>query len=112
MMRTPIELIRQLDADAKKFSKVLLLIDVHGKRILIANEDGNRLPLLEDAIRDGGEPVGMIGIMINGDEWSFEKRVLAEDREWADRYLTDFLDEVERANVVHKREENNRNLIN
>jgi hypothetical protein len=111
-MRTPIELIRELDADAKKFSKVLLLVDVHGKRIVIANVDGNRLSLLEDAIRDGGEPVGMIGITINGDEWYFEKRVLAEDWEWADRYLTDFLDEVERANEQHKREENNRDWIN
>jgi hypothetical protein len=111
-MRTPIDLIRELDADAKKFSKVLLLVDVHGKRILIANVDANRLPLLEDAIRDGGEPVGMIGITINGNEWYFEKRVLAEDWEWADRYLTDFLDEVERANEEHKREENNRDLIN
>ena len=111
-MRTPIELIRELDADAKKFSKVLLLVDVHGTRILIANEDGNRLPLLEDAIRDGGEPVGMIGIMINGDEWFFEKRVLAEDWEWADRYLTDFVDDVMRTNEEHKRDENNRNWIN
>jgi hypothetical protein len=87
--RTTLDLIEELDAEAPKFTHVLLVVGFEHTTIFVMNGDANRLAVLNDAIEAGGNPTGLIGLKLHNGQATFYSRVLQEYAEegWAIRYL-------------------------
>jgi hypothetical protein len=100
--RTTVELIEELDAEAPKFTHVLLAVGFEHATIFVRADDPNRLKALNDAVSAGGKPVGLIGLMIGGGHASFSRRALQEyaEEEWATRYLDNLVGKA--AEMLHQ----------
>jgi len=97
MMRTPAELIEQLDAEATKFKIVVLAVMFQeSATIFIRSDRTNRLSALTAALARGGEALGFIGMQDEGETVSFYRRVLpgCEAEGIVSQYLTGITDEV------------------
>ena len=96
-MRTPTELIEELDAEATKFKIVVLVVMFQeSETVLIRSDRGNRLTALATALSRGGEAVGFIGVKDEGKSVSFYRRVLLEHegKELFSEYLASITDEI------------------
>jgi hypothetical protein len=91
--RTTVKLIEELDAEAPKFTHVLLAVGFDHTTVFVRADDPNRLNALNDAVSAGGKPVGLIGLMIGGGHASFSRRALREyaEEEWAISYLDNLI---------------------
>ena len=96
-MRTPTELIEQLDAEATKFKLVVLAVMFQESAIVFIRSDRtNRLSALTAALARGGEAIGFIGMQDEGESVSFYRRVLSgcEAEGLFSQYLASITDEV------------------
>ena len=62
--RTTVELIEELDAEAPKFTHVLLAVGFERTTVFVRAGDPDRLNALNDAVSAGREPVGFIGLKV------------------------------------------------
>jgi hypothetical protein len=58
--RTTIDLIGELDIEAQKFLGCALMVNFKSTTELVFSGAENRLALLDDAVKRGGEPVAML----------------------------------------------------
>jgi hypothetical protein len=100
--RTTAELIEELDAEATKFTHVLLAVGFEHTTIFVRADDPNRLNALNDAVSAGGEPVGLIGVSIADGRASFSRRALQEyaHEEWTIYYLNELI--AKAAEALHQ----------
>jgi hypothetical protein len=100
--RSTVELIQELDAEAPKFTHVLLVVGFEQTTIFVRADDPNRLKALNEAVLAGGEPVGFIGLNVGNGHALFSRRTLKEfvTEEWADRYLRALI--VKAAEALHQ----------
>lgn len=105
-MRSTLDVIKELDAEAKKFADLLLVVAFENTTQFIKAGDSDRLAKLNDAIGQGGEPIGMIGAVDNGTEVFIYKRVLAEhlNDEWIESFLCRVRREVACVHGANERE--------
>jgi len=99
--RTQFDLIEELDQEkAKGFFCLGLVVVIHRTTIkLIFAHDERRLEKLERGMRDGGEPIGMIGFVKESEtSGTFYSQPLAEHagEEWVEDILQELIDEVAR----------------
>jgi hypothetical protein len=96
-MRTTVELIEELKAEAAKFTTVVLVVGFESTNVSIPAEGLDGLKLLNEAVESGGEPIGLIGTVLDGRTMRLYNRVLAEhaDEPWAH----EFMDKVAKAKV-------------
>jgi hypothetical protein len=93
--RTTLDLIHELDAEAKRFTTVLLAVGFEKTSTFIRSNDDNRHQALNDAISEGGTPVALIGLITvcNADRMvskvTLYARLLQEyvEEDWAREYL-------------------------
>jgi hypothetical protein len=65
-MRTTTELIRELHSEAAKFAVVMLVVGFADRgSLFIVDDDPDALPKLEQAMHDGGRPIGLINVAEN-----------------------------------------------
>ena len=81
-MRSTLDVIHELDEEAKKFAHLRLVVCFEQYSLLIRAKDPDRLSKLNDAIGRGGTPIGMVGAIEDGTQIYVHKRPLAE---WSDQ---------------------------
>jgi excisionase family DNA binding protein len=93
-MRTKAELIDELHAEAPRFTLIQLVVGHDNSSTFIQADDPDGLNKLNEAITQGGEPVGFVGAIIEPEPGGLRRvriysRTLAEysDEEWAKRFL-------------------------
>jgi hypothetical protein len=62
-MRSTIDLIQELDTEAEKFWVCVIAVGFEQSTTIIAHSQENRLELLDEAVAQGGEPVGMLAVL-------------------------------------------------
>jgi hypothetical protein len=103
MMRTPTELIEELDAEATKFKIVVLVVMFQeSETIYIRSDRSNRLSVLTAALARSGEAIGFIGMKNEGDSVLLYRRVLPEfkGKEMFSQYLASVSGRV--AEMLHQ----------
>ena len=104
VMGTAVELIAELESEAKKFDFVYLIVDLQADTRYVSNFNQNRLEVLNDMLERGGIPLGFIGFTNNpsGGTWGRQIQPLAAyqgiDRERVYeslRYLAKYIMEYE-----------------
>jgi|HubBroStandDraft_6_1064221.scaffolds.fasta_scaffold886418_1 hypothetical protein len=100
--RTTVELIEELDAEAPKFTHVLLAVGFEHTTIFVRADDPNRLSALNDAVSAGGKPAGFIGLKVRDGHASFSRRALREyaEEEWVVHYLDNLIGKA--AEALHQ----------
>lgn len=85
--RTTADLIAELDTNASSYDKAALIVGFESSTIYIEADNPKRLALLNEAVENGGEPVGWYGI--DHDAGKIEMGLLDEHAEdlWAQKYL-------------------------
>lgn len=88
-MRTTLDLIQELEMEAKNCVHLRLVVCFEDYTVLIGASDPNRIAKLSDAIRQGGTPIGVVGIIAAGTEELPYSRALAEfsDQEYVEPFL-------------------------
>ena len=93
-MRTTPELIQELEEEAKNFTMAAIAVGFESTTVFVFANDPNRLEKLNDAIRAGGEPVGLLAFNLFEGQLAVHSRPLAEYAEetWAPKYLHNLCD--------------------
>jgi hypothetical protein len=103
MIRTPTDLIEELDVEATKFKiVVLVVIFQESGTIYIRSDHSNRRCALTAALARGGEAIGFIGVKEEGDSVLLYRRAFAEyqGKEMFSQYLASISHEV--AEMLHQ----------
>jgi hypothetical protein len=89
MNRSTIDLIRELEQEAGNFTEVALAVGFESTTIFVFSSDHNRQQKLDDAVVQGGEPIGFIGYDFHNKLLSVQTRAVDEhaDEEWVGGYL-------------------------
>jgi hypothetical protein len=80
-MRTTVELIEELEREARSFSQIALVVGFpEGTQFVWCSEGdkAEKIDKLNKLIEEGGEPVGLIGVNIAEDIGSYYLRPLRE----------------------------------
>lgn len=96
-LRTPADLIVELDGEAMKFTIVFLVVTFeHLETVFIRSDHTNRVGGLDEATAQGGDPIGFIGMKADDEGASFYCRVLREyaGEKCFSQYLASNTDEV------------------
>jgi hypothetical protein len=83
------DLIRELHSEAPKFITTRLVVGFQRSSVHINADDPEGLTKLNQAIGEGGEPIGLIGVKIEAGSVRLYSRSLEEYRgeEWAEDFL-------------------------
>ncbi len=96
MTRTTKDLIEELDRESKKFTSLALVVgfEKHTDYVWASDKDG--LAKLNDLVEAGGEPVGLIGAILDSKIATIRARALQEyeDQEWVQRYLGELVQTI------------------
>ena len=103
-MRPTEQLIQELDREAGNFRRCALFMGAEdGSTILIWADDSDRGRTLDEAIKAGGEPVGLIGYRMSGDpgppsgartelhQWHFTTTVRRLEEHAGEDWAADYL---------------------
>ena len=92
MDRTTEDLIEELKMESKKFNLLALLVGFEKRTDFVFASDRDGLTKLNDLVKAGGEPVGLLGFTLDRDSnvGTVRARRLQEyqDEEWAAKYLS------------------------
>jgi hypothetical protein len=77
-MRTTLELIEELEREAKSFDQIALVVGVQEHTQFVWCSDGDKVDKLNKLIEQGGEPVGLVGVRSARDVGCFYLRPLKE----------------------------------
>jgi len=103
-MRSTVDLIQELDAEAQKFWFCSIVVGFETSTIFVAGNQEDRLQMLNEAVEQGGEPIGLIAVIKTIPEKSFADaqtetltlslKVFQEyaHEEWAEKYLGKLLE--------------------
>ena len=88
-MRTPEELIAELDGEKHKFRVLALAIGFQSTTTFVFADEDNALANLKHEMHCGGVPVGFVGIVEDGERHILYSRPLLEheNEAWVDEYL-------------------------
>jgi len=91
--RSATDVVSELDLEAPKFVGLVLAVCFVNRAKLISAADGHREIKLGAAMRDGGEPIGMIGYTFEKRRVRFYSRLLEEyaGEAWAAEVLDSLL---------------------
>lgn len=94
MSRTTRDLIEELDQEAANFTTVALAVGFENTTIMVLSNDPDRQQKLDDAVRNGGEPMGLIGLDNHNQMISVQTRAVAEhaEEEGVEGYLKGLVD--------------------
>jgi hypothetical protein len=97
MARTIKDLIDELDAEGDRFTFVGLVVGFEKTSTFIWAHEGSsrdRHEKLREAVRAGGEPVGMVGFVKDPEGGKFYARPLQEyiGEQWVENYLAKLLE--------------------
>jgi hypothetical protein len=98
-MRTTKDLINELHSEAGKFFFVALAVGFDKTTTFIPATEENGLEKLNQATKDGGEPIGMVGFVKDTDHsGTFYTKLLDEyrDEEWARKFLDRLMGSIAR----------------
>jgi hypothetical protein len=89
MNHTTFDLIKELEQEAGNFTVVALAVGFESITILVFSSDPNRQQKLDDAVIQGGEPIGFLGYDVDNKLLSVQTRAVAEhaDEQWVWGYL-------------------------
>ena len=89
LMREPIALISELDAERSKFFAVALVVGFENHTEFVFADESEKIQKLNKAIEHDGEPVGMLGVVQIPGNCTIYTRVLKEhvQDEWVIPYL-------------------------
>jgi len=93
-MRTTLDLIGELEQEARNFDLVALAVVLEEVSEFVFNSDRRKVERLAYLLGEGGQPVGFIGTETRGNTLRIRRRVLDEykDKLWAAEYLTSVTD--------------------
>jgi hypothetical protein len=80
MARTTLDLIRDLQAQAPKFTGLQLVVAFESSCTFISADEQGALGALNRAVQDGGEPIGFIGWIIKRQSTEIFTKLLEEYR--------------------------------
>jgi hypothetical protein len=80
MARTTLDLIRDLQAEAPKFTGIQLVVAFESTCTFISADEQGALGSLNRAVQDGGEPIGFIGWIIERQSTEIFTKLLEEYR--------------------------------
>jgi hypothetical protein len=97
-MRTAAELIAELETEASNFTGVAVAVGFESTTTFVFAHEPGRLEKLEEAMRSGGEPVGLLGYDNQNGGLSVYTRALWEyaDQEWVGNYLKELIEILKR----------------
>jgi hypothetical protein len=88
MNRSTIDLIKELEQEAGNFTEVALAVGFESTTIFVFSSDPDRQQKLDDAVIQGGEPIGFFGYDFHNKLLSVQTRAVADaDEEWVGGYL-------------------------
>lgn len=91
-MRSTVELIAELDQETSEHSVVALVVGFENSSIMIFTKQADRLQVLNDAIEQGGHPLGLVASDLKDGVVTFLHRVYpehsGEDAELAESVLS------------------------
>ena len=98
-MRTTEDLIRELDHEAGNFTHCALVVGFEDTTVFVWGHDLRRQSTLDEAVKVGGKPVGMIGCDTHNGLVTVQARTLEEyaEKEWAADYLVGLTDKFRRS---------------
>jgi hypothetical protein len=100
-MRSTVDLIKELETESAQHFCCILPVAFENTSIMIRANDEDRLQMLNDAMQQGGIPIGLI-VADNGDEGVlFTARIFPEHlehgpNEQAQEYMTKMMETVRR----------------
>lgn len=88
-MRTMTDLISELEAERDKFFAVALAVGFESSTTFVFADEADKLRKLNMAVAQGGEPVGLIGVVQVPGSCTIYSRALTEHKEdeWVGSYL-------------------------
>jgi len=84
-MRTTVELILELEHNAEGYEKAALIVGFENTTVFIEVDNPRRLELLNEAIKQGGEPVGWY--RFRAGDLQLGPLQEYENEDWAHKYL-------------------------
>ena len=93
-MRSTADLIRELDDEAKHFRLLALAVGFEKSTECIWSTDEKKLEKLNELVKKGGEPVGLVGVIIESGIAMIHTRPLEECK--AEAWVQDYLSSIVR----------------
>jgi hypothetical protein len=90
------DLINELDAAASQFWVVAIAVGFEDHSVFVFNRNAKRLEELNGFLEQGGNPIGLIGVVKDADVISIHTKVFEEfaSEEWAENYLAALISQV------------------
>ncbi len=91
-MRTTVDLVSELEAEREKFFAVALAVDFENSTTFVFGDEDDKLHKLNTAIEQGGEPIGLLGIVQIPGSCTIYSRLLQEHSD--DQALSLYMDRL------------------
>lgn len=98
MGRSTQDLIEEVNGESGKFVVLALAVGFEKRTEFVWANDDDKLEKLNELVKSGGEPVGLIGVTLDSNVATVHTRLLEEhqNEDWAQQYLSALVETVGR----------------